>query len=292
MQIKEILQIGKNKLKSVSETPNLDVEILVGHCLDLNRTELILKNDLELTEKQESKVLNLIERRIKNEPIAYLINKKEFYGFNFYVDKNVLIPRPETEILVDSVLVFVKDSQLAFKKRDCSESDFLIVDVGTGSGCIPISLAQNLEEIDFIAIDISEKALNVARKNLKEFYLDERIKLRQCNLLEDFTSILAMVKENVIITANLPYVEDEAQLLPSVKNYEPHLALFAGKDGLRLYRKLLRQAKEIQPMAIFLEIDPKQVRALKVISRKLFSNYAVEVVKDLAGKDRIFVLTK
>ena len=164
--------------------------------------------------------------------------------------------------------------------------------MGTGSGCIPISLAHNLEEIDFIAIDISEKALNVARKNLKEFYLDERIKLRQCNLLEDFTSILAMVKENVIITANLPYVEDEAQLLPNVKDHEPHLALFAGKDGLRLYRKLLRQAKEIQPMAIFLEIDPKQVRALKVISGKLFPNYEVDVIKDLAGKERVFVLKK
>ena len=231
----------------------------------------------------------MIARREKNEPVAYLINKKEFYGLDFYVDENTLIPRPETEILVENVISFVKDK---VKSKYCSEYDFLIVDVGTGSGCIPVALAQELENIDFLAIDVSEKALSVARENVKKFKLDERIKLREGDLLEDFTGILGMVEENVIITANLPYIEKEAELMSEVKDYEPHLALFAGEDGLDYYRKLLMQARHIQPLAVFLEIAPKQVVSLKEVVNSLLPEYESEILKDLAGKERVFVLKK
>ncbi len=295
MQLKQILKTGQEKLKDVSQTSSLDTEVLASHILGLSRTDLILKDDLELNREEEKQFLELVKRRINNEPIAYLVNEKEFYGHKFYVNEDVLIPRPETEVLVENVIKLVereKSKVKSEKKDDCAEYDFLMVDVGTGSGCIPVALAQSLEIIDFIAIDISEKALRVAQENVEKYDLGERIKLREGDLLEDFTSILKMVEDNVIITANLPYVENEAELGSEVKDYEPHLALFAGEDGLDLYRRLLEQVQLIEPLAVFLEIDPKQVKPLKKLSKKLLPEYKIEIKKDLAGKERVFVLKR
>jgi len=354
MQLKEILKIGKIELRGFSETAILDVEILVSYVLELSRVELIFKDDLEITDEQEKEILQLIERRKQKEPIAYIVNKKEFFGLDFYVDERVLIPRPETEVLVKGVIKLVKNLKLkvesdqvdiiqendkSFNKVQVGDfNQYLkIIDVGTGSGCIPISLASNLENVAFLAIDISEKTLEVARKNVKRFGLEDRIELQQGDLLkitnnrhsernvvqstdlmldlsdisqEDVgqennkeilrfnpeilnqqNEILNRQNKNLIITANLPYVKEDADLRENVKNYEPHLALFSGEDGLDHYRKLLKQVSEIKPLAIFLEIDPRQVQILKKISLELFPNYQIEIVKDLAGKDRVFILS-
>ncbi len=339
LNLKEILKIAKKKLQGVSQTPFLDAEILVGHILKLSRTELVVGDDSEVTEKQKKDILNLIGRRLKNEPIAYLTNQKSFYGLDFYVNENVLIPRPETDILVEEVVrfcmeagasgvgvlpsgslvtskkvplekgeVFCKDTgglkpqALPFNSlnsnqktplRKAQDNTFkcLIIDVGTGSGCIPISLAMNLKNLNFMGIDLSEKALEVAKKNIEAFGLKDKIELRKGDLLEGLDLSL-QGNEEIIITANLPYVEDSAELEIGVKDYEPHLALFSGEDGLNHYRKLLPQAEKMKPIAIFLEIDPRQVEILQEISQGLFPEYEVEVVKDLTGKERVFVLLK
>jgi release factor glutamine methyltransferase len=132
--------------------------------------------------------------------------------------------------------------------------------------------------------------LQVARKNVERFGLEERIELRKGDLLDE--TEVSGANDNVIVVANLPYVESDAELNAEVKDYEPHLALFAGEDGLDCYCKLLKQVQVIQPLAVFLEIDPKQVDALREVSCEFLPEYKVEVVKDLAGKKRVFVLKR
>lgn len=288
MRVKEILQIGIGELSDFSQTSVLDAEMLVCHVLGFSRTELFLKDGLEIYDYQAKQILELFKRRKNNEPIAYLINKKEFYGLDFCVDENVLIPRPDTEILVEEVLKTVENLKL--KVKSGVNFRFKIIDVGTGSGCIPISLAMNLERADFVAIDVSQKALEVARKNVEKFGLEERIDLKKSDLLNGLD--FRLFGNDTVITANLPYVEESVELEAGVKDYEPHLALFAGEDGLDCYRKLLKQLQEIQPLAIFLEIDLRQVKTLKQISQNLLPEYEIAVAKDLAGKDRVFILKK
>lgn len=293
MLLNQILKLGVNELKNVTETPSLDAEILIGFVLGMTKADLIIHNNKEINSEAELKILNLLERRKNNEPIAYLINQKEFYGFNFYVDANVLIPRPETETLVEAVIqqVVSKTQNLDFQLPTLnSQPPTFIIDVGTGSGCIPISLASNLPQVQFVAIDVSEKALVVARKNVEKFGLSERIELRQGDLL---TGMDACLYENtMMITANLPYIPEDDVLMLDVLNFEPHSALFAGIDGLDYYKKLLEQAVKFKPSGIFLEIDPRQVNKLKVISQKLFPDYLQSIQLDLAGKERIFILKK
>lgn len=281
MNLQEVILYARGELKCFSDTSNVDADVLVKKILKMSNEDLILKSDMEIEETKIDELKELIERRKKREPVAYLINQKEFFGLNFYVDENVLVPRPDTELLVEEVL-----------KLKYESDNFLFIDVGTGSGAIPIALAKNLVFGDFIALDISEEALNVARRNIQKFNLENRIKLQKSNLLNDLECSEQDLKRKIIITANLPYVPTGDKLMSDVYDFEPHLALFSGEDGLDHYRILLEQVVKIKPLSIFLEIDPRQVEELTRLSQVLLPEYSIKVKKDLAGLERVFCLIK
>ena len=237
MNIQQALVSGTEKLKSAKIiSASLDAEILLSWTLNKPKSYLFTYPEKKLTQAQLAKFEKYISRRSKNEHVAYLTSHKEFYGLDFLVNKNVLIPRPETELLVEEVLKNKKIKRLA--------------DIGTGSGCIAIALAKNNPELKIYAADISAKALIIARKNAKKYKL-KNIIFKKGNLLEPIKNI----KLDAVV-ANLPYLSKKIYK----KNYhnlkfEPKNAMLAGKDGLDYYRKLFEQIKKLKykPKYIFYE---------------------------------------
>ncbi len=226
-------------------------------------------------------------------PLAYLSHHKEFFGLDFWVNKDTLIPRPDTEILVEEVLKII-DS----RKKDI----VYLVDVGTGSGCIPISIVKTSQNknIKTFAIDISKNALKIAKKNAKNH--NTVIQFAQGNLLEPFfkqfkNSPNPFEKNTLlIITANLPYLTpQQCKNEPSIQ-HEPYSALVGGQDGLYFYEELLKQlAPKIRTLPkkveLFLEIDPSQNEAIVQLMRKYFSQANIRITQDLSGRDRVVVCT-
>ncbi len=288
--IKSILLIYAKKLKQNKiKNPHLETEILLAYILKKTREYLFTYPDKILTKTQISKLDSLILSRIKGKPIAYLIKKKQFYGLDFYVDKNVLIPRPETELLINLGVrhpVGCRTSQQT-----------TIIDVGTGSGCIIVTLAKIIKSNtnnQFIAIDISKKALQIAKKNAKTHGVKNKIKFIHSDLLDNKKLIIAPHCKLIII-ANLPYLTPtQIKNSPSIQ-HEPKLALAAGSDGLKYYKKLFSQIKKLQKNSkanidILCEIDPLQVTKIKNIINKILPNSKIEVKKDLSKKERIIVI--
>lgn len=199
----------------------------------------------------------------------------EFYKLKFKVSPNVLIPRPETELLVDEVLKLVRDS-------------FTVLDLGTGAGNIAISVAKNAPQVKVVATDISEKALEIAGQNAKFYNVEDRIKFIKSNLLEKVSGF-----PDIIVT-NLPYIPTQriSYLNSSVKDFEPHIALDGGEDGFALYRKLFAQVKEKswQPKLIIGEIDYTHGELAVNEAQKYFPDAEIEVKKDLAHLQRILII--
>ncbi|MFA6491146.1 MAG: peptide chain release factor N(5)-glutamine methyltransferase [Candidatus Magasanikbacteria bacterium] len=215
-------------------------------------------------------------------PIAYLAGKKEFYGLNFKINKHTLIPRPDTELMVEEVLADVNSSQLQI-------SDTTLIDVGTGSGCIPISVLKNLKQFpkETLAIDISNRALKVAKENAKQNGVS--IKFIHGNLL---TPILNYsLNTNIVLTANLPYLTIEQFINEPSIQHEPKSALVSSDNGLALYKKLMEQIKILnKTVTVFLEIDPNQTEKIKTIIIALFPQAKIKIKTDLAGRDRLVIL--
>jgi len=282
MLIKEALNFGQNKLEDkLLKTALLDTEILLTLSINKPKEYLFTYPENKLTSSQFKKFQGLLKRRLKGEPIAYIKNSKEFYGLNFYVNDNVLIPRPETETIIDEVKNYLKTSGHKVK---------LIADIGTGSGAIAVTLAKIFPQINIIATDISEKALSVAKKNTKKNKV--KIKFFKGNLLEPIK------KQKVdIICANLPYL-DNNYLKKLPKNiilslrYEPRLALKAGSDGFDLYRKLFTQINKfkILPKFAIFEIDNNQTAIGKILAKKYFPQAEIKIKKDLAGLNRFLII--
>lgn len=236
--------------------------------------------------------------------VAAIAKHKEFYGLDFLVNKNVLIPRPETELMVEEAIKEIKDENI-------------LIDIGTGSGCIPISILKNTKgDIKTFAIDISDRALKVAKKNAKKHGVN--IKFLRGNLLEPFLSLrgtnevsdAAIPKQpllnhgiaalpavarndNVIITANLPYLtEQQFQSEPSIQR-EPKIALVAEKNGLALYEELFKQIRLLptpHSLLLLLEIDPSQTEEISKLIKQHFPNANFEIKNDLAGRDRLVII--
>lgn len=279
MTIKQVLSKATKSLAKTSKTPSLDAEVLLQFTLKIEKHKLF--QDLaENISPRQLKIFNkLVSRRKKSEPIAYLINNKEFFGLDFYVDKRVLIPRPETEILVEEALKIARKN----KKDKLS-----IVDVGTGSGCIAVSLAKNLSNGKIFAIDKSLSALKVAKKNINKHKLNSKIKLMHGNLL-------APLKNKVdIIVANLPYLtlEQIKATEESVRKYEPVMALLAGKKETALYEKLLGQAPHYinKNGIILLEIDPLFRNKTINLIKKYLPASRISIKRDLAQKERVAII--
>ena len=259
----------------------LDAQLLLSHVLQVERSILYAYPERELTPAQEQQYLALIERRARDEPIAYLVGHKEFYGLDLLVDRRVLIPRPETELLVEIALRICRD-------KIESGNTPIFADIGTGSGAIPIALAVNEPRLPYLyATDISDDALAVAAINCQRHHVEQRVRLLQGDLI-------APLPEPVdVLTANLPYVgTDETPLLFSdVYDYEPHLALFSGPDGLdlieRLFTELARSSTLKAEAVVLLEIGYRQRESLQRLLHTLWPQAKLKFYRDYAGWDRV-----
>ena len=278
---------------------SLDLELLIASAIKKPREFVLTHPEHKLKKSQISNLKSQILRRVKHEPLAYILGQKEFYGLKFKVDKNTLIPRPETEMLVEFASCNIKHGTYNNKKNE-----LIVVDIGTGSGNIIISLVKNLinsssviSHSSFYAIDISSKALKIAKQNAKNHKLTEKITFLKGNLLEPLIKNCSMfqVPCSIIIIANLPYLSSKIynSVPKDVKNYEPKSALYSSRHGLDHYRKLLKQIAEIKKncsmlhVSCFMEISPEQKNPIKKAVLTAFPQSHPVFFKDLAGKSRV-----
>ena len=279
MNIENILNKGTSILKaSKIANPYLDSEILLSESINRDKKHIILNPKEILENKQLNNFNSLIERRRKGEPIAYLINKKEFWKNEFYVNENVLIPRPDTELIIDQVLkIYSKNSQLQ------------ILDIGTGSGCILLSILKERTNFYGTGIDISKKSINVSKFNANKLKLDNRVKFYNSDV-DNFK-----IGKYDLIVSNPPYIEllSLKYLEKDVVNFEPKLALSGGFDGFSKIRKVISKASTLikKNGKLILEIGFKQRNKVKEILKKE-GFYINRTLKDYGNNDRCIISTK
>jgi release factor glutamine methyltransferase len=264
--VREELAAATESLAQVGcDTPRLDAELLLARVLGTDRAGLVIGSDDEVSGDHRTRYLALMTRRVKREPIAYITGYRDFRNLTLAVDPRVLIPRPETELLVEVGL------GLAPRLR--------VADIGTGSGAVALALKDERPDLNVIGVDVSDGALSVARMNASRLRLD--VELRLGDLLEGVSC--------EAVLANLPYIEATAVLPPDVAEYEPKVALFSGLDGLDLVRKLVAQAGARPEVALLaLELGEGQAPTVTdLVSAAGFPE--VEVLKDLAGIERVVV---
>lgn len=276
-----ILTIGEiiNKTKQYFAkhevaSPRLDAEILLCHVLGKDRVYLYVHFDQPLQKQEVDNYRELVVRRTKGEPVAYLTGTKYFLDMQFIVDRNVLIPRPETELLVERAIKLAQE-------KSCQ-----LLDLGTGSGAIALSVLHNVQASKAVAVDVSHAALAVAKRNAEKYGLLDRVDFI-CN---DMSLYLDACEERFsLLMSNPPYItKQEMQQLSSEVKMEPALALDGGEDGLDFYRMILSKAKKIITAdgVILLEIGYAQAQAVQQIGQRAgFGKYGV--IKDYAGLDRI-----
>jgi release factor glutamine methyltransferase len=279
MQIKELLRWGHEQLIPTSESARLDAELLLAHVLREPTTFLLAHDDEEVCYFNLRRYRHVISQRKDGMPVAYLIGHKEFYGLDFEVNKSVMVPRPDTEILVDKVVSYFND-------QFPMTNDQLLLDIGTGSACIPISVLKNVDGIKAIATEISRSALRVAKRNIKKHKLKSRIELFDSDLFKHVSPEIFKGKE-VIVTANLPYIPKRFAIHPSTK-FEPDIALYGGDDGLDIYKRLIEQLEEIKPRAIFFELFEFQAA---VLCTKI-EGYEVKFTESMTGDARVLMMER
>lgn len=266
-----------------SDDLKLAADVLLAHVLNKTGEELFMNYGCEVEERDERRFWECLSRHYRGEPVAYLINNKQFFGLDFYVDKNVLIPRPETEILVEKVLDFAKK---------CEAEDDIgllsVLDVGTGCGNIAVSLAKNIQDVHVTAVDISAEALEVAKKNALTHGVFSKVDFMVSDLLCNVHG------EFDVLVFNLPYIGIEKCNFVSKEayDYEPHVALFGGTDGLGLYEDLFIQIKEknMNPALILGEFGFLQAEKMSELLAKYFGFVNFVIEKDLASIERVFMI--
>jgi len=296
LTFEQALTQALEKLEKMSESPQLDAELLLAHVTKKTREYILSHPEKVLLGKQKISFDKFIIRRTQLEPIAYITKHKEFYGLDFEVTQNTLIPRPETEHLVEISL-----KEISTIKKFAT---LLVLDIGTGSGNIIISLARNIKnkiknKIKFFGIDISEKTLDVAKQNARKNKVANKIKFIKSNLLNYFlrdkNNLLKIKNTKLIIVSNLPYLSQEiySQTLPNVKKFEPASALLSGRHGLDHYKKLLDQIERLKEkypalrLTCYMEFSPEQRTRLQKIIKGYFPESQVEFQKDLRNKWRV-----
>lgn len=264
------LRKGAAILASVTDTPRLEAEVLLAHVTGLARTVLRAHPERPLTAGERGRYVDLLARRAAGVPLPYLTGRVEFFGLEFIVTPAVLIPRPETETLVELAL---------------ERSPQTVVDVGTGSGCVAVALASRLPRTRIYATDLSRAALRVAAENARRHRVADRIRFLQADLAAPLRGPVDM------LVSNPPYVAEEewASLPESVQKYEPRLALDGGPGGLRVVRRLLADAARLlRPGGVLLiEIGASQGAAAILLARAAFPEAHVRIHPDLAGRDRV-----
>ena len=292
MKLYEAERWIKEALKEIyddAEAGNI-ASLAMEHLTSYSRTDRVTKKDTTITEEQTALLQQYIRRLKDHEPIQYIMNRTWFYGMELYVDRDVLIPRPETEELVDWVIKDIQESGLDVFNRQPAEADVTrslkILDVGTGSGCIALALKRTMPLAEVWGCDISDRALNVARRNGSE--LDVRVDFQSVDFLNPAQQ--KHLPSVDILVSNPPYVpqKDKNDMRPNVLQFEPHTALFVDDDDpLVFYKALLRFCRNrlYQRGHIYMEIHENLGNAIKDLFEK--EGYEVVVRKDMQGKDRL-----
>ncbi|WP_340588614.1 peptide chain release factor N(5)-glutamine methyltransferase [Erythrobacter alti] len=272
MTITNALREAAAQLSATSDTARLDAELLMAHALGISRSDLLLRH---MAESAPDAFFSMVKRRAANEPVAHIIGKQEFYGREFIVTPDVLIPRPDSESVVQAAL-------------DAAPTPKRVLDCGTGSGALLLTLLAERPPAQGVGVDSSPAALEVAQRNALNLDMADRAQM----LLADWTQ--PGWADNLgrfdLIIANPPYVEDDAELAPDVREYEPSRALFSGPEGLDDYRILIPQLPQLltESGVAVLEIGHKQAAAVAKIAET--QGFGTEAREDLAGRDRAIVL--
>ncbi len=282
MKLKEIYLKVLNLLKSANiENPSNESMILISYILEIPKYKIITDPDLEISKDKEKSILNLVYKRLEGFPIAYLVKNKEFFGYNFYIEEGVLIPRPETEILVEKVL------------EKIGNKASIGLEVGVGSGCISISLLKHNKNLFIYGMDISEKALNVSKLNADKHDVLSRIRLIKFDILKEDINYLNLPKLDFVVS-NPPYIplKDYENLQKEVKK-EPVEALISGYEGTEFYEVIVNKLKgSLKENGFFaFEFGINQSEKIKdILLKNDFKE--IEIYKDLSGIDRILIAYK
>jgi len=266
-------------LSSISDTPALDASVLLAHILNKPRTWVMAHPEFVLTTEQQNQLNKSLTLLESGEPFPYVLGHWEFFGLDFDITPDVLIPRPETELLVEKAIVWLQESPMRRK----------VADIGTGSGAIAISIAVNVPDTQILATDISSKALDVAKQNAQKFDVQNRIEFVRCDLLPPKSASLSTEQQFDLICANLPYIPTETLYSLPIYGREPTLALDGGADGLDSIRRFLKLIPEwLAPHSlILLEIEARRGIQAQNLASDLFPQAEIRLHQDLTGHDRL-----
>lgn len=311
MKLQELIQNSKHELDSLNiEEADIKLKILIEYVFKISKEKLIIKYKDEINNKKVEEFRNLLKKLENGIPIQYIINNQEFMGLNFYVDEDVLIPQPDTEVLVEEVIKYCnelrnnepedketnkdykenieKESIINKEDKNINKKTIKILDLCTGSGIIGISIYKYLENVEIYASDISQKALNIAKKNTN--LNNAKINFINSDMFENIH-----IKDFDIIVSNPPYIESKVikSLSKEVQN-EPKLALDGGEDGLKFYRSILENAKDYlrKNGAIFLEIGYDQKEKIEEILKSYKIYKETKCIKDFGGNNRVIIIKK
>ena len=284
--MKSLLSEVAERLTPISDTPFLDSSVLIAHILKKPRTWVLAHPDLTLTEQQQIQLNEALSRLEASEPFSgagepfpYVLGHWEFFGMDFNITPDVLIPRPETELLVEKAIAWLQESPV---RRT-------VADIGTGSGVIAISIAVNVPDAFVLATDISDEALKVAKNNALKFDVADRVEFVQCDLFPEKPEMFSTDQHFDLLCANLPYIPTETLHHLPVYGREPTLALDGGEDGLDLFRKLMKVAPDwLAPNALLL-LEIEATRGIQALSLAydMFSEAEIHLHQDLTGHDRL-----
>ena len=276
------------------EAASLDAEVLLAHVLHCRRTDLYVDFDRALSEEDISNFMEFVQKRIMRMPLQYITGHSEFMSIDFIVNQSVLIPRPETEFVVESVIRkanLFATANLPQARLDAQKT-LNIFDIGTGCGNIAVSLAVNLKNVRIYACDVSKDALSVARTNAKRRNVSEMISFLQGDLFDAFKDLDLKGKVNFIVS-NPPYVAEteRAELQPEIINHEPELAIFGGRDGLTFYRRIFSETPDwLTPDGyLVMEMGEGQANSIAALIRESAHFDGLEFVKDLQKIDRVLI---
>jgi len=299
VMVQSALDSAADRLRSHSDTPELDAQVLLANVLNQSRSWLAAHPESVLDREPAAAFEAQIQRLERGEPLPYVLGEWEFFGLPFRVTPDVLIPRPETELLMEHAIAWLR------KKLNVEGRTLNVADVGTGSGCIAISLAVNVPEIQVTATDISSAALDVARGNAERLHVSERVAFLQSDLIpdddrgprtvdRDSPSTVHGLPSFDLIVANLPYIPTDTLHKLPIFGREPTLALDGGVDGLDIIRRLLAkvQARLAPGGMILLEIEASQGKFASALAREAFPQASVKIHQDLSGHDRLLEIRR